>query len=990
MAMGPRAALLLIALAVAPPEAAVGFQSAPDASLLRAVQRSAALAARELDPPPLGEKLARAMPKARPTVAQAYAPLAGQRRRGQQASGPATAQLTVDNTAALRIHVDYSQLFEESATPYSACFREGDWFRWNFAALPPGSGDLCDRRYDAAAQNCWGICEEGDVLTPAMRDWMMRKIELAVNETQSYFRVRRRSAPLTFSTTRGVFWRLYEEMGEDAAPSCAKDAALMYRLPVSPSYCSRGVDADAVFFPTMAQMVPGVAGWGTDVMRDQAGRPVFLLMGWSVPSTEGGRVEQDRSDAWRRTVVHELIHGLGFSIQQFSEVAVRSNGAKRIVELQEVADVDGSTDEVWVATGARTLEIARQYFNCSSLSGVPLMGENPLGDGSRGSHWETRLLADDIMAYGNGASVSAFTLAALEDTGFYLADHSRAGCIAWGRAQGCAFVSSRCGIRRDDLSVSMPAELCAREHPTDTRCTEWETSTRLCWSPDAFLATKCADPGCSRGWGTDTSSAAHELVGGIPLRRCNAECVSDAVTNAVQWQPAIPEGATTNSSSSGGNATDNMQVCGLDLPAAVVEALLGADDSEMDDLMASGVSATIAAAKEMVVIGTLIIICTCGASCCNCCRKRFKPSTIRALSIFLNGSFVVSGLAAAATAGYALYMRSFQELFSNEAVHLALYSALGTAAFSALGCLGAFRRSRLVLLLFLVVLIVVVAVQIGLAFTVAWWIETAYASAEAEQYLALQDSDASEATRLETGDPSLDVALSRAFSELEGYSCNLYRTCCMQSEMLSQLNNSCTVAHKGATVGAAAVLRHDPSSEGFCLLLTGSRVSSQAPPAFAQCLALEEAGVVDLVGCSDSFCDAGIDGFRTFMASLLAWLRDQAGWMALGISALIVLQILSAVLTWMLIFHSKLPHEADGQPTDRTGLLQRSGGAAGADTEDTAIELSERIDIRTQSVADADAPGASGGGPPSQSQLAEERAKFKRKIAAQLAQLERP
>jgi hypothetical protein len=148
--------------------------------------------------------------------------------------------------------------------------------------------------------------------------------------------------------------------------------------------------------------------------------------------------------------------------------------------------------------------------------------------------------------------------------------------------------------------------------------------------------------------------------------------------------------------------------------------------------------------------------------------------------------------------------------------------------------------------------------------------------------------------------------------------------------------------------------------------------------------------VVDLVGCSDSFCDAGIDGFRTFMASLLAWLRDQAGWMALGISALIVLQILSAVLTWMLIFHSKLPHEADGQPTDRTGLLQRSGGAAGADTEDTAIELSERIDIRTQSVADADAPGASGGGPPSQSQLAEERAKFKRKIAAQLAQLERP
>ena len=85
----------------------------------------------------------------------------------------------------------------------------------------------------------------------------------------------------------------------------------MYRLPIAESYCAAGVNADAVFFPTMAQQVPGVAGWGTDVIRDQTGRPVFLLMGWSVPQTEALRLEQERTDAWRRTIVHELIHGLG-------------------------------------------------------------------------------------------------------------------------------------------------------------------------------------------------------------------------------------------------------------------------------------------------------------------------------------------------------------------------------------------------------------------------------------------------------------------------------------------------------------------------------------------------------------------------------------------------------------------------------------------------------------------------------------------------------
>ena len=284
----------------------------PDGALLRAVQRAAALVP-VADSVPLGERLARAAPHARSVYRQAYVPLASKWRRAQTADGPSasTGELNIATTAPLQIHTDFSQLFEETAVPYSVCWRVGDWFRWNFAPLPPGAGDTCNRLQDPASQNCWGRCEEQDVLTPVMRDWMIQKIRLAVNETQAYFRVRRRVAPLTFSSTRGEYWRLYEELGEPTAPSCAKDAALMYRLPIAESYCAAGVNADAVFFPTMAQQVPGVAGWGTDVIRDQTGRPVFLLMGWSVPQTEALRLEQERTDAWRRTIVHELIHGLG-------------------------------------------------------------------------------------------------------------------------------------------------------------------------------------------------------------------------------------------------------------------------------------------------------------------------------------------------------------------------------------------------------------------------------------------------------------------------------------------------------------------------------------------------------------------------------------------------------------------------------------------------------------------------------------------------------
>lgn len=348
---------------------------------------------------------------------------------------------------------------------------------------------------------------------------------------------------------------------------------------------------------------------------------------------------------------------------------------------------------------------------------------------------------------------------------------------------------------------------------------------------------------------------------------------------------------------------------------------------------------------------------------CVGCRKRFKPSTIRTLHIALNTSFTFSGVAGAATAAYTIYFdQKYEDLFSEDAARVAMYCALFTAAFSGVGCLGAFRRSRCVLGLFFLALLAVVIAQIALALTVAWWLEIACASEPAH------DTDAT--SRVETGDPAVDAYVNTAFSELEGYGCHLYRTCCMRSDLFSEANgtHTCTAAHNGATVGAAAALRHDPSGPEFCRVLTGSAVTSRAPPAFAQCLALQQAGVVVLDECANNFCAAGIEGYQRFMGSLLAWLRKQAGWLVIGFSVLIALQMCSLVLTWILLCFSRKPEQSD-----RTELL-RSGAGAAEDSEN--IELSERIDIRTESVADP--------------QLSEERAKFKRKIQQQLASLEQP
>lgn len=63
-----------------------------------------------------------------------------------------------------------------------------------------------------------------------------------------------------------------------------------------------------------------------------------------------------------------------------------------------------------------------------------------------GSHWEKRLLMNEIMTGSVDARsvVSKMTLALLEDSGWYKVNYSMAGDLQWGRHQGAEFVSSPC------------------------------------------------------------------------------------------------------------------------------------------------------------------------------------------------------------------------------------------------------------------------------------------------------------------------------------------------------------------------------------------------------------------------------------------------------------------------------------------------------------------------------------------------------------------
>lgn len=60
------------------------------------------------------------------------------------------------------------------------------------------------------------------------------------------------------------------------------------------------------------------------------------------------------------------------------------------------------------------------------------------------------------------ARLSAFTLAALEDSGWYAADYSNAEPLDWGRGAGCEFVLNTCWEFIDRVSVRQGVAGCDR------------------------------------------------------------------------------------------------------------------------------------------------------------------------------------------------------------------------------------------------------------------------------------------------------------------------------------------------------------------------------------------------------------------------------------------------------------------------------------------------------------------------------------------------
>eukprot|EP00960_Hanusia_phi_P040259 754339-Hanusia_phi.AAC.1 len=206
--------------------------------------------------------------------------------------------------------------------------------------------------------------------------------------------------------------------------------------------------------------------------RDQLDRPVVGYINFCT-STLQNRHSSSPSQSDIMTTVHELTHILGFSRSSFAFFR-DENGNPRTPRCPDAAscgpsDTPGyppfSVDQNNYIVSDSTVQqrqergllvsrlvtptvryVSQKHYNCNSLVGAEL--ENGGGSGTRLSHWEKRVFMNEYMTgntYPGSVDIfSSFSLALLQDSGWYEINFDAAKHLKWGYMLGCAFALEKC------------------------------------------------------------------------------------------------------------------------------------------------------------------------------------------------------------------------------------------------------------------------------------------------------------------------------------------------------------------------------------------------------------------------------------------------------------------------------------------------------------------------------------------------------------------
>ncbi|KAL1514809.1 hypothetical protein AB1Y20_003895 [Prymnesium parvum] len=277
-------------------------------------------------------------------------------------------------------------------------------------------------------------------------------------------------------------------------------------------------DADFVLFVSSVQASncgSSTLAYASTCQRDQFDRPILGHVNFCPArvSTEASSWELQLA-----TAIHELLHAIGFTYSswplfRYPDGTPRTprDADGRVPRTAQYVCPDGSvatnvqvpsnnTIEIATERGVtvtrmvtpKVASVARDLFGCDSLSGAELENQPTTSGACWGSHWEQRLFSSDLMTAVTThlSKYSALSLAALEDSGWYVANYSLVDPLIWGRLQGCDFVTQKCVDNGVALQTANPTFCtvqnefqCTIDHKAKATCNLYDFGSPL---PAAF------------------------------------------------------------------------------------------------------------------------------------------------------------------------------------------------------------------------------------------------------------------------------------------------------------------------------------------------------------------------------------------------------------------------------------------------------------------------------------------------------------------------
>ena len=217
---------------------------------------------------------------------------------------------------------------------------------------------------------------------------------------------------------------------------------------INSTLMTKGIPADLIIFSRIANdnelLGNTLASAGAKKLEFDTNRPYIGVVNIN-PEIEfslGNSINYLES-----ILLHEFTHILGFSYGLFEYFP---GGLANTVFINK--DKRIGLNRTYVKT-KKLVEIAKRYFNCNSIEGIEL--EDQGGSGTAGSHWEARILLWDYMngnLYTIEQVISEFTLALLEDSGWYKINYFTGGLMRFGKNQGCAFIEEDC-LNKNELET---------------------------------------------------------------------------------------------------------------------------------------------------------------------------------------------------------------------------------------------------------------------------------------------------------------------------------------------------------------------------------------------------------------------------------------------------------------------------------------------------------------------------------------------------------